>query len=115
MAKSMDEFEDRFWSGQSLDELYRGLVNKTNDGFAALFIAAMTDGPLIRTREAIASAIAIAEQDACGVVRVAAAALKPAAPRDRDAIDAVQVTHQRRTIMLGHIQCSGSKRRGRAL
>lgn len=43
MAKSMDEFEDRFWSGQSLDELYRGLVNKTNDGFAALFIAAMTE------------------------------------------------------------------------
>ena len=28
------------------------------------FIAAMTDGPLIRTREAIASAIAIAEQEA---------------------------------------------------
>lgn len=43
IAKSMDEFEDRFWSGQSLDELYRGLVNKTNDGFAALFIAAMTE------------------------------------------------------------------------
>jgi biopolymer transport protein TolQ len=43
MAKSMDEFEDRFWSGQSLDELYRGIVNKTNDGFAALFIAAMTE------------------------------------------------------------------------
>jgi biopolymer transport protein TolQ len=43
MAKSMDEFEDRFWSGQSLDELYRGLVNKTNDGFAALFISAMTE------------------------------------------------------------------------
>lgn len=43
IAKSMDEFEDRFWSGQSLDELYRGLVAKTNDGFAALFIAAMTE------------------------------------------------------------------------
>ncbi|MCA3631553.1 MAG: protein TolQ [Methylobacterium sp.] len=43
MAKSMDEFEDRFWSGQSLDELYRGLADKTNDGFAALFIAAMTE------------------------------------------------------------------------
>lgn len=43
MARSMDEFEDRFWSGQSLDELYRGLAEKTNDGFAALFIAAMTE------------------------------------------------------------------------
>jgi biopolymer transport protein TolQ len=39
----MDEFEDRFWSGQSLDELYRDLATKTNDGFAALFIAAMTE------------------------------------------------------------------------
>lgn len=39
----MDDFEDRFWSGQSLDELYRSLMNKTNDGFAALFIAAMTE------------------------------------------------------------------------
>lgn len=39
----MDEFEDRFWSGQSLDELYRDIANKTNDGFAALFIAAMTE------------------------------------------------------------------------
>lgn len=37
----MDEFEDRFWSGQSLDELYRGLAEKRNDGFASLFIAAM--------------------------------------------------------------------------
>lgn len=43
VAKRMDDFEDQFWSGQSLDELYRGLMNKTNDGFAALFVAAMTE------------------------------------------------------------------------
>ncbi|CAN1533807.1 TolQ Biopolymer transport proteins [Rhabdaerophilaceae bacterium] len=43
MRSRMDEFEDRFWSGQSLDELYRDIATKTNDGFAALFIAAMTE------------------------------------------------------------------------
>jgi biopolymer transport protein TolQ len=41
MKARMDEFEDMFWSGQSLDDLYRALVQKTNDGFAALFVAAM--------------------------------------------------------------------------
>jgi biopolymer transport protein TolQ len=39
----MDEFEDVFWSGQSLDELYRSLSNKTTDGFSALFMAAMSE------------------------------------------------------------------------
>jgi biopolymer transport protein TolQ len=43
MRRRMDDFEDRFWSGQSLDELYRDLTAKPNDGFAALFIAAMTE------------------------------------------------------------------------
>jgi biopolymer transport protein TolQ len=43
MKSRMDEFEDTFWSGQSLDELYRSLANKPNDGFAALFIAAMSE------------------------------------------------------------------------
>jgi biopolymer transport protein TolQ len=37
----MDDFEDKFWSGQSLDELYRGIAQKTTDGFASLFVAAM--------------------------------------------------------------------------
>ena len=36
MKARMDEFEDTFWSGQSLDELYRSLTQKTSDGFAAL-------------------------------------------------------------------------------
>lgn len=41
MKARMDNFEDTFWSGQSLDELYRSLAQKTTDGFAALFVAAM--------------------------------------------------------------------------
>ncbi|MCZ8185265.1 MAG: protein TolQ [Beijerinckiaceae bacterium] len=41
MKARMNEFEDTFWSGQSLDELYRSLHQKTTDGFAALFVAAM--------------------------------------------------------------------------
>jgi biopolymer transport protein TolQ len=43
MKKRMDEFEDTFWSGQSLDELYRSLSTTTSDGFAALFMAAMSE------------------------------------------------------------------------
>lgn len=43
MKARMDEFEDQFWSGQSLDELYRSLANKSSDGFAALFVAAMAE------------------------------------------------------------------------
>lgn len=43
MKRRMDEFEDVFWSGQSLDELYRSLSNKTTDGFSALFMAAMSE------------------------------------------------------------------------
>lgn len=43
MKKRMDEFEDTFWSGQSLDDLYRGLSTKVNDGFANLFVAAMSE------------------------------------------------------------------------
>lgn len=41
MKARMDSFEDTFWSGQSLDELYRSLSQKTTDGFSALFVAAM--------------------------------------------------------------------------
>jgi biopolymer transport protein TolQ len=43
MKKRMDEFEDTFWSGQSLDELYRSLTTTASDGFAALFMAAMSE------------------------------------------------------------------------
>ena len=43
MRVRMDEFEDTFWSGQSLDEFYRSLSSRTNDGFAALFVSAMSE------------------------------------------------------------------------
>lgn len=39
--KQLNQFEQVFWSGQSLEELYRSLSDKTNYGMAALFVAAM--------------------------------------------------------------------------
>ena len=41
--KSMDAFESAFWSGQSLEELYRALASRTNNAMAALFVAAMRE------------------------------------------------------------------------
>jgi biopolymer transport protein TolQ len=41
--KSMDRFEQAFWSGQSLEELYRTLSARPNTSMAALFVAAMRE------------------------------------------------------------------------
>jgi biopolymer transport protein TolQ len=41
--KSMDRFEQAFWSGQSLEELYRTLSARPNTCMAALFVAAMRE------------------------------------------------------------------------
>jgi biopolymer transport protein TolQ len=41
--KSMDRFEQAFWSGQSLEELYRTLTSRPNTAMAALFVAAMRE------------------------------------------------------------------------
>lgn len=41
--RQMDRFEDAFWSGQSLEDLYRSLANRTNSGLGAVFVAAMTE------------------------------------------------------------------------
>ena len=41
--KSMDKFEQAFWSGQSLEELYRTLSSRPNNSMAALFVAAMRE------------------------------------------------------------------------
>lgn len=41
--RNMDRFEKIFWSGQSLEELYRGLSNRPNTSMAALFVAAMRE------------------------------------------------------------------------
>ena len=39
----MDAFEQAFWSGQSLDELYRSLASRPPHSMAALFVAAMRE------------------------------------------------------------------------
>jgi biopolymer transport protein TolQ len=41
--KAMDRFEQAFWSGQSLDELYRTLSARPSHSMAALFVAAMRE------------------------------------------------------------------------
>src|ERR1700726_4556852 len=43
MRKAMDRFEQAFWSGQSLEELYRSLAARPNHSMAALFVAAMRE------------------------------------------------------------------------
>ncbi len=41
--REMDRFEQVFWSGQSLEELYRSLAGRSNHGMAAIFVAAMRE------------------------------------------------------------------------
>src|ERR1700682_5474835 len=41
--KAMDRFEQAFWSGQSLEELYRSLSGRPTHSMAALFVAAMRE------------------------------------------------------------------------
>src|SRR5207302_1331993 len=41
--RAMDAFEQAFWSGQSLDELYRSLASRPSHSMAALFVAAMRE------------------------------------------------------------------------
>uniref|UniRef100_UPI0028AB02AA MotA/TolQ/ExbB proton channel family protein n=1 Tax=Agrobacterium sp. TaxID=361 RepID=UPI0028AB02AA len=41
--KQFDQFEQVFWSGQSLEELYRTLAERQNGGLAAIFVAAMRE------------------------------------------------------------------------
>ncbi len=43
MRKQMDRFEKVFWSGQSLEELYRSLTGRTPQGMASVFVAAMRE------------------------------------------------------------------------
>src|SRR5580692_2867480 len=42
-SRAMDRFEQAFWSGQSLEELYRSLSARPNHSMAALFVAAMRE------------------------------------------------------------------------
>src|SRR5438309_11554993 len=39
----MDNFEQIFWSGESLEDLYSTLAEQPNTGAAALFVAAMRE------------------------------------------------------------------------
>jgi biopolymer transport protein TolQ len=41
--RAMDRFEEVFWSGQSLEELYRSYLNRPATGLAAVFVAAMRE------------------------------------------------------------------------
>ena len=41
--REMDRFEQVFWSGQSLEDLYRTLAGRSNHGMAAIFVAAMRE------------------------------------------------------------------------
>ncbi|HEY6255271.1 MAG TPA: protein TolQ [Xanthobacteraceae bacterium] len=43
MRRAMDRFEQAFWSGQSLEELYRSLSARPTHSMAALFVAAMRE------------------------------------------------------------------------
>jgi biopolymer transport protein TolQ len=49
--KETDKFEQVFWSGQSLDELYQALAQRRNMGMAALFVAAMREWKRSTERE----------------------------------------------------------------
>ena len=41
--RQLDRFEEVFWSGRSLEELYRSLSDKTPTGMGALFVSAMRE------------------------------------------------------------------------
>src|SRR3712207_1782018 len=41
--RAMDRFEEIFWSGQSLEELYRALSDRPATGLGAVFVAAMRE------------------------------------------------------------------------
>src|SRR6202011_5089330 len=43
MRKAMDRFEQAFWSGQSLEDLYRHLSARPTHSMASLFVAAMRE------------------------------------------------------------------------
>ena len=63
--RQMNRFETVFWSGQSLEELYGTLQNRTNHGMAAIFVAAMREWK--RSHEGARPAIASLQQ---GIDRV---------------------------------------------
>ena len=43
MRSSLNRFEQVFWSGQSLEELYRTLDDRKTSGMGSIFVAAMRE------------------------------------------------------------------------
>ncbi|TIX86434.1 MAG: protein TolQ, partial [Mesorhizobium sp.] len=43
MRLALNRFEQVFWSGQSLEELYRTLADRKTSGMSAIFVAAMRE------------------------------------------------------------------------
>jgi len=43
MRRALDRFEQVFWSGQSLEELYRSLSERAPSGMGSIFVAAMRE------------------------------------------------------------------------
>lgn len=43
MRTQLNRFEENFWSGQSLEEMYRTLADRKTSGMASLFVAAMRE------------------------------------------------------------------------
>ena len=43
MRSALDRFEQLFWSGQSLEDLYRTLADRNPNGMGAIFVAAMRE------------------------------------------------------------------------
>jgi len=43
MNSSNDKFESTFWSGQSLEDIYRNIANRQSIGMSAIFVAAMQE------------------------------------------------------------------------
>lgn len=43
VSRQLDQFEQIFWSGQSLEELYRTLADRKTAGMGAIFVAAMKE------------------------------------------------------------------------
>ncbi len=43
LRAALDRFEEIFWSGQSLEDLYRGMSEKKTSGMSAIFMAAMRE------------------------------------------------------------------------
>jgi biopolymer transport protein TolQ len=43
VRRQLDKFEQVFWSGQSLEELYRSLSDRKSTGMGAIFVAAMRE------------------------------------------------------------------------